>query len=408
MFTIPPIFLISKQINKNHREPISFNQEAEKERFIVNFGKTIFILVLSSVFSSCRDQGGSSGGDYNYSSGFKDGINYTQSYPSYKYDPYRWEDHSWKWDFDHFLPDKELERTLAEMEEDSRKQKCLDETLKSHQIRDDYDAKNLRGCEGESCAAIPVTVSYLLNEDLGRHRWVAVEVFDNAIFAGSPKRTTYLPDFDSSRIGDRRALVVGLPPGEFYLRAVLLKDGITPEQRTALGSPHQIQAFGVSGGAISSPVRFNVLSNEAYKRNKSCPQLQILELNQIVKAPGEEPNTAARFRLKLNFKDPALIVEGKKVNIEIRTSTDLRLKAERSMALSSELFLIPSHLGRTEHLTGQLEPESYFIFVYFDKDENGFFDPEEASGWNRLTENAPPTPIRLQRNHTELVNIQLQ
>lgn len=59
---------------------------------------------------------------------------------------------------------------------------------------------------------------------------------------------------------------------------------------------------------------------------------------------GEEPNTAARFRLKLNFKDPAVILEWKKVNIEIRTSTDLRLKEEQSIFLSSELFLIPSHL----------------------------------------------------------------
>lgn len=260
------------------------------------------------------------------------------------------------------------------------------------------DVQNI--CQGEGCVPVPVTLTYLINEDIGHHNGAVVEAYDNPYFQGPPKASTTLYNFRPD-VGSSQSSLLKLRPGSYYIRAYLNIDQPT--------SPYEYGDMVLVGdkpvgyyGATSTPKKLEVLSRKV----TSCPSPINIQLDKLFKDPSLEPKTNARLRLKLSLSSRTPIEEHRQIHIELHETEDYQAVPKFSDNIPSESLLVFSRPGQTEWVSPHLPAGKYYVFVYIDEDNNDFFDPGEPFAQSeRLNEKFPVT---IKENRTETLNLTLR
>ncbi len=257
-------------------------------------------------------------------------------------------------------------------------------------------------CESGECQALSVNVHYMLSEDLGDGQKVIVEAFDNPHFSGSPKSSLIMTNFDASRPGKHQDEVLFLKPGEYYFRAY-----IDHQENPAL--PYQYQGMEVITdrplgvfGALSDLTKV-VVETGSYQR---AQQPVNIYLDQLLKRPGFEEPTNARIRFKLDISEGFDVPLDRKVMIQLFDGEDFAYNPIHRFEIPSENFLVVGRLGQYEFITPDLPEGRYFIQVFLDPSENGYWDSEEPGAiYYRYGEKGI---VVVKENRTETISLNLE
>jgi hypothetical protein len=312
-------------------------------------------------------------------------------------------------------PDKEEEAIRNSKKKDlpeginSLVELCSDEELKLARYEEEKDRLCFRddkykwrtSCKSESCQEVNVYVHYMLNEDLGNSRTVAVEAFDNPNFHGSPVSTVQISNFNASRAGSYDETTIYLEPGEYYLRSFVAKEDeqLTPysyEDMELVGG----RPVGVMG-ALSSP---EVLRVEPRDQERWADPVH-LSLDKLFKKPGEGPGTGAFLRISFEIAATETIPESTDVIVQLHDDVDLNRRPQASFKMPTEKLLITGHVGKAEFLTPELELGTFIVFAFVDTNGNGFYDAGELAQISALL--GEPRAIQVQADRTAPLSLVL-
>jgi hypothetical protein len=262
----------------------------------------------------------------------------------------------------------------------------------------------LPGCKDKTCSPVPIMVNYLVDKDLGAVKSAVIEVYDNPLFIGSPVKQAFITDFDTARLGKRKGTFLGLHEGDYYLRAYIIDEQQrlpnwykNPELKS--GMP-----IGVLG-AISTPKKISVPSQQGYVRNKMCPAQQMIDITQLVTDPDSELPTDAKLKIDLKTSEIQKIADHRAIKILLLASEQLNEKPLKEFSLPSEQLLISSRPGRASFVTANLETRTYYVFVYIDNNQNNLFDKDEPNSFYRF--GSEIFPVVLRANETKSLEIEL-
>jgi len=264
-----------------------------------------------------------------------------------------------------------------------------------------YDKKPARymtSCEAKDCSQVPVFVHYGLADTLGENFTVHVEAFDNANFHGYPVGKVEVSHF-KAETGSWKETELWLPEGEFYLRA-FLSNKESPNMPYQFGDmvlirDQPVGIFGVLSGA--EVVRVD------YRKRYTSPVS--IHLDQLFKKPGSEPETNARVRTIVKFPADYEVVAGKEVRVELHRTIDFEAAPLSAMTIKSELFMIQGQAGKAEVVSPSLEVGAYFVRVYFDENQNDFYDEGEMEA---VYGAAVPERVVIEKDHTRSVTLELK
>lgn len=253
-------------------------------------------------------------------------------------------------------------------------------------------------CAANDCSQVKVYVHYGLKEDLGENFRVHIEAFDNPNFNGYPIGKVEINHFKAEP-GYWKDTDIWLPEGSYYLRAFLSNDE-SPNMPYQMGDMVLIQdqpvgVFGVLSGAEMVQVD--------YRRKYTDPVS--IQLDQLFKKPGSEPDTNARLRSIVKFPDGFVLQAGKDVKIEVHNSIDFEAAPVATMTIKSELFMIQGQAGKAEIVSQSMVPGSYFVRIYYDLNQNGFFDEDELQAVNGGLDT--PERISIEKDHTRSLTLTL-
>jgi hypothetical protein len=259
-------------------------------------------------------------------------------------------------------------------------------------------ARYLTSCSAEDCSQVPVFVHYGLAENLGENLTVHVEAFDNANFNGYPVGKVEVSHF-KAETGSWKETELWLPEGNFYIRAFLSNEE----------SPNMPYNFGDMVLIRDQPVGvFGVLSGAEvvhvdYRKRYTNPVS--VHLDQLFKKPGTEPETNARLRTIVKFPAEHAIVAGKEVRVELHKTIDFEAAPVAAMTIKSELFMIQGQLGKAEVVSPSLEVGAYFVRIYFDENQNEFYDEGEMEA---VFGGTIPERVSIEKDHTRSVTLELK
>lgn len=253
-------------------------------------------------------------------------------------------------------------------------------------------------CAANDCSQVAVYVHYGLKEDLGENFRVHIEAFDNPNFNGYPIGKVEINRFKAEP-GYWKDTEIWLPEGSYYLRAFLSNDE-SPNMPYQMGDMVLIQdqpvgVFGVLSGAEVVQVD--------YRRKYTKPVS--IHLDQLFKKPGSEPDTNARLRSVVKFPDGVELQAGKEVKIEIHDSIDFEAVPVAAMVIKSELFMIQGQAGKAEIVSQSMQPGSYFVRIYYDLNQNGFFDEGELQAVHGGFDT--PERVSVEKDHTRSLTLTL-
>jgi hypothetical protein len=264
-----------------------------------------------------------------------------------------------------------------------------------------YDRKPARymtSCAAEDCSQVPVFVHYGLGQNLGENFTVHVEAFDNANFNGYPVGKVEVSHF-KAETGSWKETELWLPEGNFYIRA-FLSNKESPNMPYNFGDmvlirDQPVGVFGVLSGAEVVHVD--------YRKRYTDPVS--VHLDQLFKKPGSEPETNARLRTIVKFPADQVLVAGKEVRVELHKTIDFEAAPVAAMTIKSELFMIQGQLGKAEVVSQSLEIGAYFVRIYFDENQNNFYDEGEMDA---VFGGAVPERVSIEKDHTRTVTLELK
>jgi len=263
-----------------------------------------------------------------------------------------------------------------------------------------YESTDYRwrtSCSDEGCLSTSVSVSYMLNKDLGDNLTVHIEAFDNKNFEGYPDGTVEIRQF-KGQTGYVDTAELYLPAGEYYLRAYINTNEEQPIPYTLEGM--ELIADKPMGvyGATSSVAK-------VYVNDWQQQDAVAIVMDQLFKKPGSEPETNARLRIKLNTENHADIEVGRKIYVELFRDTDFDDTPLYSFDMASTLLKIDGNLGAAEFLTPSINAGTYVVRVYLDANGDGFLDAPEIYGV--FSENDVPRYVTFEQNHTKTISLEL-
>lgn len=263
---------------------------------------------------------------------------------------------------------------------------------------DKKPAKYMTICAAENCSQVPVFVHYGLADKLGDNFTVHVEAFDNSNFNGYPVGKVEVSHF-KAEAGSWKETELWLPEGNFYIRAFLSNEE----------SPNMPYNFGDMVLIRDQPVGvFGVLSGAEvvhvdYRKRYTDPVS--VHLDQLFKKPGTEHETNARLRTIVKFPADYVVVAGKEVRVELHRTIDFEAAPVAAMTIKSELFMIQGQAGKAEVVSQSMEVGAYFVRVYFDENQNDFFDDGEMEA---VFGGAIPERVSIEKDHTRSVTLELK
>lgn len=255
-------------------------------------------------------------------------------------------------------------------------------------------------CVDTSCRDVSVYVHYMVAQELGDGKTVAVEAFDNQHFEGAPVAVETLRDF-RARTGEWRELTLPLPAGDYYVRAYLTTEA-DPNVPYPLGGmqPADQTPVGVYG-ALAAPKAVHVAP---YWQEGGVDPVHV-NLDQLFVKPGSEPDTKARLRVTLAVPADATIPDQRKVIVRLHDSTDLARDPKYSWDVATERFLVQGRPGQTELLTPSLAEGDFILFAFLDANANGFHDDGELAAVYK--EDGQPKKLAVRKERTESVTLAL-
>ena len=258
-------------------------------------------------------------------------------------------------------------------------------------------------CKTTDCQEVPVSVGYMLAEDLGR-TGVTIEAFDNSYFNGAPVASVHLGNFDTSTPGSYKSTSVFLSPGAYYFRAYLNNqwDQIVPYQY----QNHELvgnKPLGVFG-AISAPSTYLLSPKFPELRNHVLPVH--ITIDKLLRKPGQPLGTKAFLRLKLEAQPAEQIPVGRKVMIGLYPDEDIHQAPSAEFKMPTEKLLVVGQVGQAEFLTPELEVGKYIVFAWIDSNGNEFPDDHEASAMS--TRLGQPWAVSITANRTAVLEMSLK
>ncbi len=275
-----------------------------------------------------------------------------------------------------------------------------EDTIKysNYKCYDKKPARYMTSCSAEDCSQVPVFVHYGLAEKLGENFTVHVEAFDNSNFNGYPVGKVEVSHF-KAEAGSWKETELWLPEGNFYIRAFLSNEE----------SPNMPYQFGDMVLIRDQPVGiFGVLSGAEVVRvdyRKRYTDPVAIHLDQLFKKPGTEPETNARLRTIVKFPADYVVVAGKEVRVELHKTIDFEAAPVSSMEIKSELFMIQGQAGKAEVVSPSLDVGAYFVRVYFDENQNDFYDEGEMEA---VLGGTTPERVSIEKDHTRSVTLELK
>jgi len=286
---------------------------------------------------------------------------------------------------------------------------CTDEQLR--QARYDEEKRRLcfqneeyrwrPSCKSSACQEVPVYVHYMLANDLGAERTVAVEAFDNPNFHGTPKSTVQLTSFDASEAGKFEKTIIYLEPGEYYLRAFVAREDEAV-------SPYAYQDMELVGdrplgvhGALSSP---EVITVKPRDMEHWANPIHI-KLDKLFQKPGTGPGTKAFLRINFEVAQTDKIPEARTVVIQLLEDSDINANPQATFNMPTENLLISSHMGKAEFLTPEVNTGTFVVFAFLDANGNGFYDAGELSQLHSLL--GEPRAVTIRANRTTPISLAL-
>lgn len=229
----------------------------------------------------------------------------------------------------------------------------------------------LSECQNDQCNELRVNVHYMLTEDLGTGNTVIVEAFDNHMFQGSPSSVLRITNFDASRAGTHSEDFLLLDSGEYYIRAYISNED-TPPTPYQYGNMDIIsdQPFGLYG-ALSDATRVTIGDGTSNSVN--------IYMDKLFKTPGMEDPTNAHARVVVNIDPSYNVPLAQEVLIQLHNELDFDFHPAYEFSVASETLKVSGAEGRSEFVSGQLEPGDYFVFVWLDLSGNGFWDAGEPN-----------------------------
>ncbi|MCX6131165.1 MAG: hypothetical protein NTX25_19170 [Proteobacteria bacterium] len=245
-------------------------------------------------------------------------------------------------------------------------------------------------CQGTRCQTLSLFVHYTLQQNLGSNQNLLVEAFQNPQFTGSPAASIQIAGFDASRPNSTGLEEIYLAPGEYYLRAYFTtaQAGSKPYP---LGDmiPVGMEPSGIYG-AVSAAKRI-VIKDEPY------PETLHISIDQLYKKPGSEPESHAQIRLHLSVNPDSAIPLDRKVLIFLLTAADLEATPVYTYSFSSNMFLLKNQENQAEFVSPSLSPGNYYLFVFIDKNSNGYYDKDEIGGFYKEAEKIVAVPVEHER-----------
>lgn len=254
-------------------------------------------------------------------------------------------------------------------------------------------------CKGRDCSVLSVFAHYTLNENLGQNQTLAIEAFDNANFNGSPVASLAINGFDGSSPHSTEREEIYLAPGEYYFRAYIhsAQDPLVPYPLNGMDLVGE-RPVGVYG-ALSGAKRVVIT------KGQQATPIHI-NIDQLFKRPGSEPDTQAKLRVKFSLTSEILVPNDRQLHILFLKNPDYEEKPAYAFTISSNLLLTPSSDGSVEFVSPSLKPGAYYLFAYIDQDSDGLFDEGEAQAFYRFNEKI--APVTLEAEHTRTTSLLLQ
>jgi hypothetical protein len=261
-------------------------------------------------------------------------------------------------------------------------------------------------CTSSECQEVPITVSYLLSEDMG-HTGVTVEAFNNASFTGAPVGTVHVSNFDTSRRGSYRSTSMFLSPGMYYFRAFVNNewDRIVPYQYQNLQLVGE-RPIGIAGG-MSLPLPHFVTRDDASLRFYSAASTPVhITIDKLFRKPGQPLNTKAFLRIKFNVDNTSEVPVGRDVLIGLYPDDDIYQAPSAQFKMPTEKLLVVGQVGQADFLTPELEVGKYVVFAWIDQNGNEFPDDNERSSMSMNL--GQPKALDISANRTALLEMTLQ
>lgn len=275
-----------------------------------------------------------------------------------------------------------------------------DVTIIKPTCRSNKEYRWLSTCESGKCETLDVHVHYMRLEELGTNMAVQVEAFDNQNFQGAPKATTAMFNYNAKR-GEWKKVPLKLAPGDYYIRAYMTNEdgGRVPYNfgGMELVADRPVGVVGVLSGAERVSVE------PKYSRKESTPVH--VYLDKLFKKPGTEPETKAFLRIKIKTQDPAAVVSGKKIRIQLRQGEDLDANPDFEFTMASDLLLVRDGIGEAEFVSPSLAEGNYTVLTFVDTNDNSYLDPTELQ--NFYAESGATKMIEIRKNFTRTISATL-
>lgn len=274
------------------------------------------------------------------------------------------------------------------------------ESNKNKMCMQNAEATWLTNCRNGDCRGVDVYVHYMLGQDIGTGHTIVVEAFDNRHFSGSPVSSTYVSDYDATKVGKFEKTTVYLTPGVYYLRAY-----ISDEKSS---TPYQYEGMELVGdrpvgvyGALSSVKTLIVKPKSA----KETMEPLNIYLDKLFQKPKSAADSRAFLRLLLTVGEDVKLEQGRQVRIGLYRDTDLARIPVVSMTMPSENLLVAGRQRKAEFVSNSLPTGQYLVFVYLDTNGNGYFDQGEPAQLS--TKGDQPTMLNIQAERTETLSLTL-
>lgn len=261
---------------------------------------------------------------------------------------------------------------------------CAADAASSHQ----YAWKP--NCQSEDCQAVSLFVHYAVDKDLGPNATLWVEAFDNPYFNGAALSTFRMSSFDTSGPSSSAREEMYLDPGEYYLRAYVSNASAAPLPNDLQGLEPEDSAIGVYG-ALSQPERVVI------KRNEQIGAVHIT-VDQLLSDPTVPVATGAKLKTTITTEDEVITPNNRNIILNLLKNPDIDEAAQYTFRTSSNDLLVDRDEPQAEIVTSDLEPGSYYAFVFIDEDGDEYFDYGEPAAFHKRY--GEPWPIDIKEDFT--------
>ena len=129
-------------------------------------------------------------------------------------------------------------------------------------------------------------------------------------------------------------------------------------------------------------------------------------LDKLFKSPEADAPSDAHIRVIVHIDEEYEVPQAQAVVIQLHTTNDFAFHPAYEFEIPSEALLVEGNKGRAEYVSGDLDINDYYVFVFLDLSGNGYHDVGEPSAV--FKREGEPSTVHVQNDRTDSIELTLE